>query len=68
MEQASETLQLHQAASALREAREKLATFAETLADDIEDGDLSGQEMLRLFAAMVRAAAGQHAFAAGGRA
>lgn len=62
-----ETLQLHLAASALRQAREKLAIFAETLADTV-DGDLSGPEILRFFAAMVRAAAGQHAAAAVGHA
>ena len=56
-----ETLQIHLAASALRQATESLASFAEQLAGEIEGGDVpdeGGPEMLRLFAEMVRAATG----------
>ena len=66
-----EPLQMHLAASALRQATESLAVFAERLAGEIESGDLSdegGPEMLRLFAGLVRAATGQDAASLAGRA
>ena len=53
-----ESLQLHLAQQAFRQAAETIAGQAETLAGEFEDGTLAdrgGAEALRLMAAIVRA-------------
>jgi hypothetical protein len=53
-----EPLQLQLATEAMRQATERLAGYAETLAHEMEGGgipDWGGQEALRLFANVVRA-------------
>ena len=53
----SEPLQLQLAQEALRQASADLATYAEALAEEMENGSLSdrgGQDALRLFANLVR--------------